>query len=441
MSMAHRGGFASTSRLALAAAFVTLLAASPASAKTFEVNSKGDEGDLVADGRCDADPSNSKVCTLRAAIDEANATSRPDLIEFDIGGTGVRTIIPQTELPDIINPVTINGYSQPGASPNTKRSGDNAHLKIVLQEPPASNLAGLRIACDDNVIRGLNFESFFSSLPILGTDHNRIQGNFIGTDVTGSSSFPSDNSLFLAEGTTHTLIGGTSPGARNLVSGNGFGIIVSDAPGGAVTSNNRVVGNYIGTDHTGTKDLGNADWGVIAEGVDNRVGGRKAAAANVIAFNGQTNQVDGIFISDTTSTGTRILRNSIFSNAQLGIDLGTGGTTPNDVGDGDPGANGLQNFPTVTSAKRGSNGTKIKGSLNSTALDKFTIQLFANPAGGAAQAKNYLGQVKVTSDVDGNASFSFKTSERIHLGRRITATATGPEGTSEISAPETVVAP
>jgi titin len=423
----------------LAAVLVALLATSPASAKTFVVNSKGDDADVATNGRCDADSSNSKVCTLRAAIEEANATSRRDLIEFDIGhGTGVRTIIPETELPDVVNPVTINGYSQPGASPNTKRRGDNAHLKIVLQEPPASNLAGLRIASDDNVIRGLNFESWFSSLPILGTDHNRIQGNFIGTDVTGTSSFSSANSLFLGEGTTHTLVGGTSPAARNLVSGNEFGIILADAPGGAVTSNNRVVGNYIGTDRTGTEDLGNADWGVIAQGTDNRIGGRKAAAANVIAFNGETNQ-DGISISDAPSTGTQILRNSIFANAQLGIDLGSSGTTPNDVGDGDTGANGLQNFPAVTQAKRGSNGTKIKGSLNSTALDKFTIQLFANPAGGAAQAKDYLGQVKVTSDVGGNASFTFKTSKRIHLGRRITATATGPEGTSEISAPETVV--
>lgn len=410
----------------------------PADAATFAVDTVADgSDDAPGDGTCSA----GGQCTLRAAIDEANATSHPDMINFGIGhGTSVRTIVPATQLPDIINPVTINGYSQPGASANTKRHGDNAHLKIVLKAPPSGTLAGLRPASDDNVIRGLNFEGWFSALPILGTDHNRIQGNFFGTDVTGTSSSGNSNTLFLDDGTTHTLIGGATPGARNLVSGNSYSIVMTDSPGGGVTSNNKVFGNYIGTDHTGRKDLGNDTWGVIAEGTDNRIGGKKAATANIIAFNGETNE-DGISIFDATSVRTRILRNSIFANAQLGIDLGSGGPTPNDVGDGDPGANGSQNFPTVTSAKRTGNGTKIKGTLNSTAMDRFTIQLFVNPPLGAAQAKVYLGEVKVTSDVAGDASFTFKTSKRIHPGKRITATATGPEGTSEISAPETVVAP
>jgi parallel beta-helix repeat protein len=124
-----------------------------------------------------------------------------------------------------------------------------------------------------------------------------------------------------------------------------LGVII----GGSGSTGNNVQGNYIGTTKDGTGDLGNSDWGVIigSGASDNQVGGASRAAANIIAFNGETNQ-DGVGINDDDSTGNRILGNSIFSNADLGIDLEHDGPTDNDPGD--TGANSLQNFPLLTSA-------------------------------------------------------------------------------------------
>jgi hypothetical protein len=90
---------------------------------------------------------------------------------------------------------------------------------------------------------------------------------------------------------------------------------------------------------------------------NNTVGGA-SSAANTIAFNGGA----GVPVAgDAISTGNSILRNSIFSNALLGIDLGFDGKTPNDAGDGDLGENNLQNKPILTSAVTSSGSTTLKG--------------------------------------------------------------------------------
>jgi hypothetical protein len=108
----------------LMAAMVILLTQRSAHAdSTFTVNYAGDEGDLnPGDSVCDTLPHPQLVaCTLRAAMEEANATEGDDTIDFDIGGrSGVKTIKPNSELPSINDEVTIDGYTQPGASPNTK---------------------------------------------------------------------------------------------------------------------------------------------------------------------------------------------------------------------------------------------------------------------------------------------------------------------------------
>ena len=409
-----------------------LLAAGPAQAKVFKVSSTGDEGDSsLVDDECHA--TTGTQCTLRAAIQQANATEGPDEIRFHIGnGTGVKTISLGSNLPDVSEQVAINGYTQPGASPNTKVHGDNARLRIVID----GNSHFFRLTSDDNVVRGLVLNDFFTGLVVLGTSNNKIQGNFIGPDVTGTQAAGSSNAIFVSEGSSANVIGGTSPGARNLVSGNEFGILVSDAPGGPVTQGNKIRGNYIGTDRTGKKDLGNRSSGVIISGGATTVGGRKAGNGNVIAFNGDGPSNDGVSI---TGTENAILRNSIFANDDLGIDLGADGHTLNDLTDADTGPNEGQNFPAITSARTTAHGTKIKGALNSVPGDSFTIELFANPASGD-EGKSYLGQtIAVTDAVTGDGSFTFKPNKPVKRGKAITATATNPEGnTSEFSLPRIV---
>ena len=70
--------------------------------------------------------------SLREAINCSNMLPGTDTIAFDIPGTGVHTITPASALPMVTDPVIIDGYTQPGASPNTQSTGDDAVLLIEL---------------------------------------------------------------------------------------------------------------------------------------------------------------------------------------------------------------------------------------------------------------------------------------------------------------------
>src|SRR5262249_46197582 len=127
--------------------------------------------------------------------------------------------------------------------------------------------------------------------------------------------------------------------------------------------------------------------------------------------------------------------NSIFSNTQLGIDLGDNGVSANDAGDVDNGPNTFQNFPVLIKAIGGAS-TIIQGTLNSTASRTFTIDFFASPAcdaTGNGEGQTYLGSTNVTTDGSGNASFT--TTLSVMSTGVATATATDANGnSSEFSA-------
>ena len=108
-------------------------------------------------------------------------------------------------------------------------------------------------------------------------------------------------------------------------------------------------------------DIGSATY--LGSASDNFIGGTASGAGNTIAFNGE----DGVFVG--SGAGNAVLSNSVFSNGESGIDLGAYGVAPNDLGDGDSGANNLQNFPVLTCAV--SSGIAIQGTLNSTASTIF----------------------------------------------------------------------
>jgi len=172
--------------LALAALLVaSLLAARPAhTATTFTVNSTNDLGD----GACDA-----SECTLRDAIETANATSGADVINFNIPGTGVHTIKPNPVALGITDRVTIDGYTQPGSSPNTLAKGTNAMLKIELDGTNGAN-NGLIIHAggSGSVVKGLVINRFTNGIQALDSSQNRIESNFIGTDFGGSLTWATE---------------------------------------------------------------------------------------------------------------------------------------------------------------------------------------------------------------------------------------------------------
>ena len=303
----------------LAASF--LLAAQPALASTtFVVDSTADFGDQTpGDGKCDTGTIMliGERCTLRAAIQEANATTGTDTINFNLPATQDPIITPASQLPAITHPVTINGYSQPGASPNTKAVGTDAVLKVVLSGSKFPTGDGLVLGASNSVVRGLVINGWYQGIRVdgSGATGTRIAGNYIGTDASGIQSLSNYVGIRFQNG-SNNIVGGTTAAQRNVISGNRFsGISLGD---GDLVQGNRVIGNYIGTDASGTEDLGNASYGVnIDDAPENTIGGTTASERNVISGNDKSGviifargtRVTGNFIG-TDATGTRDLGNS-----------------------------------------------------------------------------------------------------------------------------------
>ena len=291
---------------------------------TFTVNNTNDSG----------------TGSLRQAILDANSTANsggPDVINFAIPGGGVKTISPLSALPAITDPVVINGYTQSGSTQNTNATGAiNAVLAIELNGASAGSSNGLTIAAGSSKVQGLAINRFSGQgIELAPSGGNAIEGNFIGTDVTGS--IVRQNGLSgIFVGSPNNVIGGTTPAARNLSSGNffhGVEISVSTATG------NQVRGNLIGTNAAGTASLsGTTSFGVfITLGAkDNFIGGTTPAARNVIAGNVLTgvalrnssgNRIEGNFIG-TDVNGTAALANANGISIENSNSNVVGGTAP-----------------------------------------------------------------------------------------------------------------
>jgi hypothetical protein len=383
--------------------------------------------------------------SLRQAIGDANSNPGADTISFNIVGAGVQTINLTASLPDITDPLTIDGYTQPNASANTLAVGSNATLLIELNGANANASSGLSITGGGSTIKGLvinRFNNYGILLNVLGG--NTIAGNYIGTNASGTAAFTKPNNgngIYVLS--SNNVIGGTTPADRNLLSGNwnqslGIGMGIS----GSNATANKVIGNYIGTDASGTANIPNINTGIVlADTKLNIIGGTTAAERNVISGNNSyqiniagtsaNNQVMGNFIGTkadgvsqasmygstgigfaTTASnniigGTQagagnriafnnvgvyvgpknlnnaILGNSIYGSNQLGIELisgGVAGVTPNDnnAGDADTGSNNLQNYPVLTSVIASNGTTTITGTLDSAFSTTFRVEVFSN---------------------------------------------------------------
>ena len=494
--------------------------------------------------------------SLRQAILDANANPGNDDIAFAIPGNGVQTIQLASPLPDIVDPVWIDGYTQPGASPNSNPPGQgfNTVLKIEVRgtgsvSSPCFTVAagnadviamviqGLAInRCSTAIVVAAGGDYAFIRQNFIGTDASGdgigpvsvnggisvqgaggvliaanlvsgtstvagidltnspdsfVVGNLVGTNAAGDSVIPSSGANGISVSSLNATIGGTTPDARNVVSGAVHDEIVTN-------SNTQIVGNFVGTDVTGTKPLGNAQVGILLNGaaivtgnvvgastyglyvleavaglfvviqgnfigtdatatldLGNRsngvyvggvgyalIGGTGTGEGNVIAHNGSVDPEasGGIQVSAPLIT---IRGNRIFDNRPLGIDLMNGyvGVTPNDPGDEDISLYGLtfQNFPVITAVVPGASSTHIEGTLNSMPSQVFDVDLFASPAcprhpWDYLQAETYLGSLQAATDTFGNASFGADVPVVLAPGQPVTATATDPFGnTSEFS--------
>jgi uncharacterized protein (TIGR03437 family) len=291
-----------------------------------------------------------------------------------------------------------------------------------------------------NVISGGQKYGIYLLGDPLGT---RIQGNLIGLNAAGTAAVPNFLSGISIKTGPDTLIGGTTPAARNVLSGHpqyGIEIFAND------TSGIQIQGNYVGTDISGTRALGNQTGGIALGGVrGGLIGGTVSGAGNVIVGNNSGSgitgggiqlvnfldnvQVQGNFIGTNAagtmalgantsgivvdgprnvriggieagagnlvtnslykgvevrrSEGISIRGNRIFSNGLSGIDLGyigEDGVSLNDPGDTDTGPNQLQNYPLLIAVTSADNATTIKGVLNSMPQAAFTLDFYANDA-------------------------------------------------------------
>lgn len=344
----------------------------------------------------------------------------------------------------------------------------NTIAGVTLLVGANSNTIGGTIAGARNIISGNA-----SGIGIEGSN-NSVQGNYIGTDITGTLERGNSGAGVVLVGAGNT-VGGVGVAARNLISANGTDGIL-------MTANNTLSSNYVGTDVTGMVDLGNVESGIE---VVNASGG--TITLSLISGNGETGitliDSSGVQITSNTlglnAAGTASLGNNshgvlviggagntiggaangnvivgssgagvyvesgshpiagnlIYRNGGLGIDLDQVGVTPNDAGDGDTGANDLLNFPVITGASVAGGTITITGTYNSTPGQSYTIAFYANEAcdpSGNGEGQTLLGQQTVNTDGAGNASFN--AAFPAQGGNFITAAARSATAASEFSA-------
>lgn len=376
---------------------------------------------------------------LQAVLDSNAATGSINTIDFNIPGPGPHTIpiAPSgSAFPEITQSVTIDGYSQPGSHPNTLAVGDDAAIMIVL-DGSQSGGDGLRIDADDCTIRGLAIGGFASADPsegngihLLGGRHERIEGNFLGTDATGNHAVGNANGVVLYGGSDVT-IGGLAPAARNIISGNvldGIDAIKADAGQPA-----RVVvqGNLIGTGAAGTV-LSNQNWGLEVNVNDSMIGGTAFAAGNVIQGNGSHRYIpstipgQGVIALLTggdihnTATGSVFLGNTIGPPEYATIG-------PPNYSGGSRGGTNLPPLPFLTSAQSSRGGTTITGQLGVAPSSVVSVAFYTQEVAGPAEFVP-IGTKSIRTDRDGFANFTFTTTKVVAAGQPVVATLIDPQG-------------
>ncbi|HSL20312.1 MAG TPA: FG-GAP-like repeat-containing protein [Vicinamibacterales bacterium] len=286
---------------------------------------------------------------------------------------------------------------------------------VLIQGDSDFNVIGGAAAGARNIISGNRF--YGVAISGLSASANRVEGNYIGTNATGSSALGNLFGVRIDQAAANT-IGGAGPGEGNVISGNGDGIGIFN--GG---NNNLVRGNLIGSDASGLAAVPNGR-GVVVDGIEN------AFVDNLIAFN------TGIGAEVIGGIGTTLGNNRFHSNGGLGIDLAPRGVNPNDAGDVDVGPNELQNFPVVELALAVAGTTEVSGTVSSAEVSTVRITLYVSavcdPAGNGEGAQ-VLGEFTVLTD-GGTGPFSVIAGPT-SPGQFITATAMSGNGsTSEFSA-------
>ena len=341
----------------------------------------------------------------------------------------------------------------------------NGACGVWLGEGTRHNIIGGGNPAERNVISG----GKENGVVIDGSTHNTISGNFIGTDASGTASLGNGNiGVVLAWGAQYNLVGGATPEERNLISGSGnVGVSIADTD----TMSNTVSGNYIGTDVTGTRALGNVEAGVwIGNSAQyNTVGGTTPEERNLISGN----HGGGVVITDARTMwnvvrgnyiGTDFMGVVALGNADDGVFI-RAGAGQNSIGPGNVIAHngsegvavrGPETLGNLISANAihdnegagirsldGGNaglppplithvGTRI---IRGTAPPNSIIEVFSDEGD---EARVFEGTVST----DGEGNFTYRVPQGRFTGPNVTASARDGEGnTSGLSTPESPPSP
>lgn len=255
--------------------------------------------------------------SLRDAINAANGTPGNDIINFNIAPGGLVVIVPLAQLPPLMDPagVLIDGFTQPGGATSGANPPSTAILLVELRGTSAGGAHGLWVTSSTNIIQGLIINQFEQDgirieAGVLEpmASNNLIFCNFIGTDFSGTVDW--GNGTNLASLWAGVSIRNINDGMafdnmieRNLISGNyaeGVNIVGPIEPGDVF--NNHVLANYIGTDITGTLDLGNDHEGVcLSEGahdndiIENLISGNDFDGIGLQGFSNEQYQAPPIY--------------------------------------------------------------------------------------------------------------------------------------------------
>jgi hypothetical protein len=420
-----------------------------AAADTFTVTTPADNGN-------NASPT---VGSLRWAIVQANANSNVSTIDFSLPGCPVVMNMGNTVLPDITTLVTIDGYSAAGSSTNTSFGLFNATLCVILNGN-GTLATGLHTSGGGRLaVSGLGFAGFADAAIRLDSGNgNIVSGNQIGGIVLLAQN---QDGVRVSGTATNSLIGGnTGPDRVNMIVGySGIGVDI-DAAGGGNSVDHDLIGlgpdgesangNNLGVDIFNSPDnevlscviSNNATQGVLIAGPsttgtllqNNSIGTTSnggnaangsegvqitfgAASSTVGAAQGSVTNGNfiysygaAIWLTSTAGAQNRVLANQKMYSATLGlpIDIGAAGPTPNDVLDGDSGANDLQNYPVMLHAYRTITAEWVEGTLDTVAGEAFRLDLYWSPCCGTGRGNaTYFSGIGTSGVTDGTGHTHF----------------------------------
>lgn len=269
------------------------------------------------------------------------------------------------------------------------------------------------------------------STDVYKATNTLIYGNRIGTNAAGTAAVPNmEHGIRI--NADDTIVGQSETGgAANIIAGNAEnGVHILEGvyplfPSGSVavpSANNRVQRNYIGTNGSGAI-LGNSGSGIfiINKANNTMVGGNDSAQKNIISNNSGPGVILYTTPGQTAPLETQITLNDISANGGKGIAIYNNDSEGTDPLDADTGANDLQNHPILSGAFP----SFITGTFHSRASKFYTLHFYSSPtcdASGRGEGKNYLGSQDISTDINGNASFT--TSFGAPAGTVVTVTAT-----------------